>query len=393
MTQSATATQQRHGAPATQRELLDAIGRDVEHRLRALPYVVGAFFAGSAANEELLFSDAPDRRLLSDVEIGIVTTRPWKKRDVRAIAASVGAAHRAEIDAFLVTRARLRHGLHKNIGLTTQNASVFAYEISQAARWIYCRSTLPHREWQPADIHPWEGVRLILNRIGEGAPWLAAAQKDGAPDASRARWSVKTLLASGDALLLSLGQFAPSYAGRALLWETHGCSLLSDEAARAAVARAYRTRSGGIDAGFHVKSESTIAAAREGVRAGLAASGFPAGSPTAAKDPAVLRRYLTSVRLPTLHTLAGGRIDAVFDSALRLPRLRDRRVRTGAVLANWRGRGCLQHWAYAPLLIGLDETTPDGLYARAREEIEPFFEPSGRTDSTLVREWWQVMCR
>jgi len=374
----------------TQRAFLDGIASDLEPGLRALPYVVGAFFAGSAANDELLVDGRGAGRLLSDVEIGIVSTRPWNKREVRRVVAAVGEAHGAEIDAFLVTRARLRKGLHKNVGIATAHASVFAYEISQAARWIYGRGVVDCKEWRPADIHPWEGVRLVLNRLGEGAPWLAPSANG---TANRSRWSIKTLIASGDALLLSIGQFAPSYAGRARLWAAHAPTLLDEAATRAAVTNAYRARAEDLGAEFEIDDAVWVAAARAATRAGLAASGFAASSPAPVPDSRALRLFLTDARLPTLHTLAGGRIDAAFDSALRLPRLRNPRVRTMAVLADWRGRGCLQHWAYVPLLAGLREATSDGAYAAARAAIAPYFSSSAESDRECVRDWWRVMCK
>lgn len=377
---------------SAQQEALRRIGRDLERGLRALPYVVGAFFAGSAANGELLVDVSDGNRLLGDVEVGVVTTRPWRKREVRAVAADVGKAHDVEIDAFLVTRTRLRRGLHKNIGLSTRSASVFAYEISTAARWLYGRDDVECKVWRASDIHPWEGVRLILNRLGEGAPWLLADDISSS-SRERSRWLVKTLTAAGDALLLSGGQFAPSYGARAKLWDLHGRTFLADGSGRAAVAQAFRARVEGLAAPFDVDETVWIHVARAGVEAGLAASGCRLPTVDAKRDPRDFGRLLRDARLPSLHTLGFRSLDGAFDSLLRSPRIRHPRVHTRAVLADWRGKGCLQHWAYGPLVAGLVETGSKGCYDAMRRAIEPFFDTDALADGALVRAWWQVMCR
>ena len=175
-----------------------------------------------------------------------MTTRPWRKREVRAVAADVGKAHDVEIDAFLVTRTRLRRGLHKNIGLSTRSASVFAYEISTAARWLYGRDDVECKLWRASDIHPWEGVRLILNRLGEGAPCLCTRRRSLEPtrafsmarqDADRSRRRAAPQRRPVRAVL--------RWACEAL--GSPRAPFLADDAGRAAVTQAFRARAEGLD--------------------------------------------------------------------------------------------------------------------------------------------------
>jgi hypothetical protein len=84
------------------------------------------------------------------------------------------------------------------------------YELKHGSKVIYGEDYLKKiPSFRPEDIPVWEGVRLLLNRMAEALEHFSV---NGSRE--MAFWCDKIVLACQDALLLTIGKFAPSYRER-----------------------------------------------------------------------------------------------------------------------------------------------------------------------------------
>jgi hypothetical protein len=84
------------------------------------------------------------------------------------------------------------------------------YELKYGSKVIYGEDYLKRiPSFGPEDIPVWEGVRLLLNRMAEALEHFSV---NGSRE--MAFWCDKIVLACQDALLLTIGKFAPSYRER-----------------------------------------------------------------------------------------------------------------------------------------------------------------------------------
>jgi hypothetical protein len=385
-----SAARREPGSESIQERVLGEFAADLRAALGRLKYVRGAFFAGSAANREMLTVLGDPPTLLGDVEVGFVAPLRHRVR-VRELIRDLGCHRGLDVDAFLVTPRRLRMGAHRNFALSASHATVFSYEIGEAADWIFGRGYFAPKRWNVGDLHPWEGARLLLNRFGEAAPWLGDQRADEIAPLEYRRWLVKALVAAGDAILIAGRLFAPSYGGRQRLWAQRAATLALDQEVSDAISWAYAARTAGIDVRRTIPGNVWVSALRIGLSKSLEPIVQLAASPT---DTATLRGALSTAAPPALNGAANPFVEAAYDSLLRIPRLRSRHLRAGAIVRDWRGRGCLQHWAYAPFAVALlNATSPSSLYAEASLEVERYLRPETDSHRARVRLWWELLCR
>lgn len=84
------------------------------------------------------------------------------------------------------------------------------YDLKYGSKVIYGKNYLEKiPEFRPEDTPVWEGIRLLLNRMAEA---LEHFSMDGSD--KMVFWCDKIVLACQDALLLTVGKYAPSYRER-----------------------------------------------------------------------------------------------------------------------------------------------------------------------------------
>jgi hypothetical protein len=84
------------------------------------------------------------------------------------------------------------------------------YELKYGSKVIYGEDYLKRiPSFGPEDIPVWEGVRLLLNRMAEALEHFSVNGSD-----KMVFWCDKIVLACQDALLLTIGKYAPSYRER-----------------------------------------------------------------------------------------------------------------------------------------------------------------------------------
>ena len=89
-------------------------------RLRSCKEVLGILLAGSGAHGELLWwEEKGSRKLLSDVEVGVITNALGKRGLLKNIASEAGRRYAYEVELFTITPRRLRLGSPKNLSFLT----------------------------------------------------------------------------------------------------------------------------------------------------------------------------------------------------------------------------------------------------------------------------------
>ncbi len=229
-----------------QKETLSEIKNSLKNELEKYDFVQAAFFAGSAANLELLIDSSNNPNIVSDIEIGIVTDSLWQRKRIRQLERLLSKRHNLDIELFMATNRRLRFGLYANLSFREKWLTVSAYEIShycnliyQKKDWIFNSTHIPVQR-----LHPWEGVRLILNRFGESAPilipWMVSVKKNDS--VLLRRWITKLIISFGDCLLLTEGRFGPSYRSRFELWKDYGRAICTIDSQFSLIEVAYDAR-------------------------------------------------------------------------------------------------------------------------------------------------------
>ena len=210
--------------------------------LQSIPGVVGVFLAGSAARGELLCS--ADGALISDVEVGVVVRSRLVRPLVRRAQANLIDELNIDLELFMVTRERLSNGAPTNLSFRSHIPNITMYEIGEHAAWLW-NTNLHPRRFESQHLPAWEAIRLLLNRLGEGAPWLLPAKLTGSypDDSPTLRWALKLLVAIGDAHLLLGRKYRPSYAERRVAFAN--LEISADSGLREHIIRAYDLRTGG----------------------------------------------------------------------------------------------------------------------------------------------------
>lgn len=239
--------------------------------LRAL-YLMGSFGRGEGTAR---LDPGGGVLLLSDYELAAVA--PRLDRPLRAglaaaqrdLAAELGV----ELSVALFTERRLRAGLRRNLSWGRQPLSIVQYDLARGSLLLWGRA-LDWGRLEAAEIHPWEGVRLLVNRMAEALEHRAWEDREEAVYRRD-----KCLIAAGDAALVGAGLYAARYRERLGRLAVGQGELEPGE--RALVLEAYRRKLGlaaGESPGFGVVQALTLRALD---RASRRALGLGASDPRA----------------------------------------------------------------------------------------------------------------
>ncbi len=160
-------------------------------------------------------------KILSDYEIGIVTSKAWKLSSIKHLSVELSQELYADVSTFWVTPSRLKHNRNKNFSLGNSPPTIFAYDMKAGSIVLYGTQYLKDNRIQSNHLPPWEGLRLLFNRLGEllfqpereqFRSWVCN-QDDGVklPLA-------KPLLSAVDGLIVASGDYVSSAKGRLQLF-------------------------------------------------------------------------------------------------------------------------------------------------------------------------------
>ena len=171
-----------------------------------VPGVTAVLLGGSLARGEATWASTSGV-LLSDVEVFLVGESSKLRKDAKRLSGTLSDQSGAEVSvAWLQTR-RLELGRAKNLSLRASR-TIQHFELATGSRLL--AGTPPAFAVVEAAALPLaEGIRLILNRCAEGAPFVATGRDNAA------RWVDKLLIAAGDTMLLARGAYALHYRERA----------------------------------------------------------------------------------------------------------------------------------------------------------------------------------
>lgn len=167
--------------------------------------ITGSFGKGEAT----VFEEGGKIKFLSDCEVLVI---PYKwlfnrgKIEVFERDFYRRTGLKVEIWGFIPTLYLLLPFLSKKMCPTIAN-----YDLRYGSKVIHGKDYLERlSDFKKEDISLWEGVRLLLNRMAEALEHFSPEN----PDEKMLYWTDKIVLACQDALLLSLGEYHPSYKER-----------------------------------------------------------------------------------------------------------------------------------------------------------------------------------
>lgn len=96
-------------------------------------------------------------------------------------------------------------------------ARIDYYDLKYGSKVIYGKDYLKELpDFNPEEIPPWEGIRLILNRMAESIEHLSFEK----PGRDAVYWTDKMILACQDALLLNKGKYHSSFVERNKMFQS-----------------------------------------------------------------------------------------------------------------------------------------------------------------------------
>ena len=357
--------------------------------LRSCKEVQGVLLAGSSAHGELLWwEEDGSRKLLSDVEVGVVTNALGKRGSLKSIASEIGRSYAYEVELFTITPKRLRLGAPKNLSFRPHAPNVLMYDLIEGGDWLWASAGFPANQFRPESLPLWEGVRLILNRAGEGAeqllPWMQGEPVNDSAELSR--WVIKLLLATGDAVLIQNGQYHPGYGERGKIWKEQVSKASTSDVLWNAITQAYDTRLGGS---FDVSAldaeilRRDIASVLNTLMPGKikVLSSIECWSDYFRRNPAPLR-YQAPVAF----------LDRWYDTLRLLPGLQKASFSVGILLAALKHRLSVQEYAYGVIACGFfGESLGDGLHCA--EQIMREYRSDGGSQANSMKAWWDAFCK
>jgi hypothetical protein len=106
-------------------------------------------------------------RILSDYEVGVVTSKAWKRGSITYLSRMLSEDLDAEVTLFWVTPSRLKHNRMKNISWGHSAPTLFAFDMKAGSFVLYGTEYLNQSRLQSGELPPWEGLRLLFNRLSE----------------------------------------------------------------------------------------------------------------------------------------------------------------------------------------------------------------------------------
>jgi hypothetical protein len=178
--------------------------------------------AGSFGRGEGCASVENDQvRIASDYEIGVVTSKAWKRGSITYLSKKLSEDLDADVSLFWVTPSRLKHNRMKNFSWGDSSPTLFAFDLKAGSIVLYGTQYFGDNRIKSNDLPSWEGLRLLLNRLGEllfqvdreqFRSWVSG-QDDGAnlPLA-------KPLLSAVDGVVVASGDYVSSAQERLKLY-------------------------------------------------------------------------------------------------------------------------------------------------------------------------------
>ncbi len=164
-------------------------------------------------------------RILSDYEIGIVTSKAWKRTSITRLSGTLSKDLDADVSLFWVTPSRLKHNRMKNFSWGNSPPTIFAYDLRAGSIVLYGTQYLKDNRIQSNDLPPWEGLRLLFNRLGELLFQLDCGQFRGwvcNQDDGVNLPLAKPLLSAVDGLVVASGDYVSSAEERLKLFLESG---------------------------------------------------------------------------------------------------------------------------------------------------------------------------
>lgn len=179
---------------------------------------------GSFGRDEptYVFHDDGTFHLKSDVEIALVFPRMSQKADVEALIRSVSAGFAEDLNLMAISRQRVKKACNFNLSFAEPKyKTVFTFDLFNGSRTIWGQDFISNKKIAVSDIDPYEGKRLVANRIGE----LTYLQDRGSSQVDREmlrmQWKGKLMLAIASAWLISEGDYVSSYRGQFAKMKEH----------------------------------------------------------------------------------------------------------------------------------------------------------------------------
>lgn len=358
--------------------------------LREFKNVKGVFLAGSGAHDEFLWwHDGQNTRMLSDIEVGIVVNSYRFRKKFKQIAENIGQQYSYEVEVFLVTPGRLKRGSPKNLSYRVHSPNILMYDIIEGCKWLWRDSTFQSAHFDASDFPAWEGIRLILNRIGEGSeylvPWML--NQPVLNQGELQRWLIKLLLATGDAILINHGEYRPGYGNRARVWRKNIATKHVPYVCWNLILQAYDTRLGKP---FELDNIDAVLV-RDFIRQILI---ILMNNQTEALDSIEhWLKYFRMHEIPVRFQAPIAKIDGFYDSVQVLPSLVRSDFSLSVIFVAINNHVPLQVFAYGVVACGVfGEDLNDSLKASNRIVAHYF---RGKENSTpyLIKEWWDALCK
>jgi len=191
-------------------------------------------------------------KILSDFEIVVVTKSMRFRETMVLLAKKLSSELNVEINIAVIHPKRFLSNQTRNLSFGFGRPSIVMYEIKDASKVLYgTEDILRLNPIKPDQIPVWEGLRLLLNRLIEGAYYRERSFKE-----QYRRFLAKIIMSCGDAALIMQGRYHFSYEKRRKILREHlrergPLAFMSDFAD--IIQRAYRFKLLGHNGEFEVK--------------------------------------------------------------------------------------------------------------------------------------------
>lgn len=378
-----------------QKTFIRSLKNILERKLEGYKYIHGAFLAGSSANNELLMERNNNAlRIVSDIEVGVVTNNLLKRKNIRDLSRQLSDSLNIEVELFMVTKRRLKNCLPNNLTLRSRWITIHAYEIFKNKEWIFVKRDKKDYETSVCKkIHLWEGVRLVLNRFCEGAPWIIPwlKFKQVSDKVELSRWITKLLNGCGDCLLLSNYLFAKSYRERGKLWRFSGSMLCEKKSHYDIIYKAYLARCQGKCVEHSMSPTLIYEVCRSVLRSNLAILWN-----THNKNQfnfIDIQSNIGKYKIPCMFQTGINKLDIILDTLFRLKQIGGYKFNKILLLKKWNKKSSFSHWAYSIVLYSLLQPNINIAEEVFSKITNKFNYNKSSIFPDLLYDWWQYTCK
>lgn len=366
------------------KQFLSKLSAELRKHFYGVTGIDGVFYAGSASHNELVFHE-DSNQLISDVEIGVVTNPIFHRMLVRKVARKLSLQLNTKLDAFCITRYRLKYATTKNFSLPQKWSSVFAYEISHGAQWVFQKRNLEIKNVAIQDIHSWEALRLVLNRFGECSKSIIALVEMKREICREDQYYLnKMIMACGDALLLARKRYVCSYQDRLINLENLFAKNELPAELQECLVGAYRYRLGTGGDCHSISREQLMKIAGLAIRESLYRLNLTDSGDLYLSS----NEWCHKLKLPLPYNFGSRYIFKVINTVQMVVSAEKSYWRLRDILMAWRGSGIFLHWAFWVLYVKLLVLTKE-----LENENLPFLASNEENSQSSVQNWWIRFCR